>query len=240
MNKQMKALLFVGMIILLASACGSLNVTSTPAATQEPVQPAPVVIEPPTEPVVAPTTVANDFVAPAGWMTASHTIQSCEVHLGYPANMQVAEQGANTRLLRFMPADPDDVAWNFLYVSIISEEPQGSNGENIYNYDPTAVGLLLELQVGESAPIHANPQIASWFTYQRLPDTTISGQTARAYENVQPWEFPVGTKEIRYYVSANDCTYQIGGYVDTTQSNQPGTIAEDLFDQIIDNIRIKL
>ena len=41
-------------------------------------------------------------------------------------------------------------------------------------------------------------------------------------ENIQPWEFPPGTKEIRYYLQANGCTYLIGGYVDATGSNQPG------------------
>lgn len=240
MNKRMKVTLLIGLMILLVPACGQLTVTSTPVPTQEPVQPAPVVIESPSAPVMTPTTVANEFVAPAGWMTAGHAIRSCEVQLSYPANMQVAEQGVNSRLLSFISDDPDYVAANFIYVSIINEELQGSNEERIYNYDPTAASLLLNLQVGESAPLHANPQIASWYTYQRLPDTTVSGQTARVYENVRPWEFPVGTKEIRYYVSVNGCTYQIGGYLDTTGTNKPGMIAEDLFNQIIENLSIQL
>jgi len=238
MNKKMKNTLLIGLMVLLVSACGQLTVTSTPAA-REPEQPAPVVIESPAASVVTPTAVVDGLDAPAGWMTASHVIQSCEVHLSYPADMQVTDQGANSRLLGYIPESPDTVAWNFIYVSIIPEELRGSNEGEIYNYSPAVAGLLFDLQVGESAAVHDNPQIASWYTYQRLPDTTIGGQTAMAYENDMPWEFPVGTKEIRYYVSVNDCLYQIGGYLDTTRSSEPGMIAEDLFHQIIDNIRIE-
>jgi len=239
MNKQMKTFIFVGMIILLASGCGQLNSTSAPTPTQESMQVTGVVIESPAEPVMTPTTVTSDIVVPAGWLMVSHTVQSCEYSLNYPADMQFTDQGANSRFLSYVPADPNDIIWNFIYVSIISDELQTSSEEDIYNYNPMAAGLLLDLQIGESVPLHDNPQIASSYTYQRLPDRIISGQTAQAYENVQPWEFPVGTKEIRYYVSVNDCTYQIGGYLDTTQSNKPGTIVEDLFNQIIDGIHIK-
>jgi hypothetical protein len=58
------------------------------------------------------------------------------------------------------------------------------------------------------------------------------------YANTQPWEFPAGTKEIRYYLKANGCTYLIGGYVDTTGSNQPGAINEELFNQVIATFRL--
>jgi len=61
---------------------------------------------------------------------------------------------------------------------------------------------------------------------------------AQKYENVQPWEFPSGTKEVRYYLSLNGCTYQIGGYLDTIQTNQPGAITEDLFNQIVATIHL--
>jgi len=77
-----------------------------------------------------------------------------------------------------------------------------------------------------------------WFTYTRLPDTVINNYAAQTYENTQPWEFPAGTKEIRYYLKANGCTYLIGGYVDTTGSNQPGAINEELFNQVIATFQV--
>ena len=94
------------------------------------------------------------------------------------------------------------------------------------------------MQVGESKSIHTAEQMAPWFTFNRLPDTMIANQTARTYENTQPWEFPAGTREIRYFLSANGCTYLIGGYMDTTGSGQVGAIHEALLNQIIATFRL--
>jgi hypothetical protein len=93
------------------------------------------------------------------------------------------------------------------------------------------------MQVGESGSLHANVSLAEGFTYTRLPDATLGDQAVKTYENAQPWEFPPGTKEIRYYVQANGCTYLIGGYMITAGSDQAGTINEELFDQIITTFR---
>ncbi|MEO7840406.1 MAG: hypothetical protein ABIU06_13745 [Anaerolineales bacterium] len=54
----------------------------------------------------------------------------------------------------------------------------------------------------------------------------------------QPWKFPLGTKEIRYTLQANGCTYLIGGYLATVGSGQPGAIDEELFDQVIATFRL--
>ena len=237
MNKQIKTLIFVGMILLLASACGQFNPAPAPVVTQEPVQTEPVVNESPTEPVMVPVT--EEIVPPAGWATTSHAVQTCAYQISFPADMQVSEQGANSRLIRFALTDPDGVARNFVYVSIITEELRNADAGDVYNYSPMATNLLFGLQLGESASLHDNADIAPWFTFQRLHDATISGQTALAFENIQPWEFPVGTKELRYHITINDCMYQIGGYMDTTGSNQPGMITEDLFHQIMDQFHIQ-
>jgi hypothetical protein len=94
------------------------------------------------------------------------------------------------------------------------------------------------MQVGESQPLHDNQDLAAWFTYERLPDEMIDGNIALTYENQQPWEFPTGTKEVRYFVSIDECTYLIGGYLNNTGSAQPGAISEDLFHQIISTIQL--
>src|SRR5688500_16544775 len=57
-------------------------------------------------------------------------------------------------------------------------------------------------------------------------------------ENTQPWEFARGTKEIRYYLQANGCTYLIGGYFATMDSGEPRAISEELFDEIIATFRV--
>jgi hypothetical protein len=141
--------------------------------------------------------------------------------------------------LRVSASEPTGPVPNFIYISVIPDGFQGGPGE-IYNYDPAETQTLLNMQVGESKSLRDDPNIAPAFTYTRLPDTTLSNQAAQTYENTQPWEFPTGTKEIRYYLKANGCTYLIGGYMDTAGSGGPGAIDEELFDQIIATFRLAL
>lgn len=198
-----------------------------------------------TTPQVAPTTLLSTATGeapiPAGWTT--HTSQQCEYAISYPSEMVVTYQNPYSQTFGFKPANPDEGARNFIYVSVIAPEIQnmvkgGIYKSDVYNYDPAATDIMLNMQVGEVKSSHSNPDMASGFTYQRQPDTMISDHTAQAYENVQPWEFPRGTKELRYYSSLNGCTYLIGGYMDTTGSNQPGAITEDLFHQIVATVQL--
>ena len=118
--------------------------------------------------------------------------------------------------------EPVGLVPNFVYISVIPDGFQGGPGE-IYNYDRAETETLLNTPTGESRSLRDfDPNLAPWFTYTRLPDTTLGNQTAQTYENKQPWEFPPGTKEIRYYLKANGCTYLIGGYFSTVGSGQPG------------------
>lgn len=231
LNQRRFAFRLVSLLLVFSVSC-------VPVSTQAPVQPTPSETESP--PMPTPTTplptATDEALIPAGWMTSSS--QHCEYALSYPADMQISYNGAYSRTIGFNLANPDEGARNFVYVSVIIQDFQSPGGESIYNYDPTEADVLLNLQVGESKSVHPVQQVAPSFTYQRLPDATISGYAAQTYENVQPWEFPEGTKEIRYYMSLNGCTYLIGGYLDTTRSNQPGAITEDLLHQIVATVRL--
>jgi hypothetical protein len=192
-------------------------------------------------PPTKPSTDAGAAAVPAGW--ATHSSQQCEYAISYPSEMQVTDQNAYGQLISFPVTNPDAGAHNFIYVSVITPEIQAkvAAGEylaDVYNYDPAAVEALLSMQVGESKSSHQAAAMESGFTYQRLPDTTLGGVTVMAFENAQPWEFPPGTKEIRYYATLNGCSYLIGGYMDTTGSDQPGAITEDLFHQIMATVRL--
>ncbi len=222
--------LILGM--LLITSCVQVQAFPAPGATQ------------PQAAAVTPSSTAMSDApvpaVPAGWTT--HTSQQCEYAISYPAEMETTGQTPYSRTFLFKQDDPDAAARNFLYVSVITPEiremvKQGVYDYSVYNYDPAATDILLNMQVGESRSVHQSADMASGFTYQRLPDATIGGQAALAYENVQPWEFPAGTKEIRYYLSGNGCTYLIGGYMDTTGSSQPGTITEELFHKVIDTVQ---
>lgn len=201
----------------------------------------------PTETVLqaVPTTpfpsATIEALTSAGWVT--YTNQQCDYALSYPAEMQVTLQNSYSQIFRFNPADPDEAARNFIYVSVIVPEiqsmvKQGVYNHDVYNYDPISTEILLNMQVGESTPVHMSPNMETWFTYERTPDTQVGVHTAQSYVNVRPWEFPAGTKEVRYYLSLNDCTYLIGGFMDTTGLSQPGAITEEIFHQIVATIQL--
>jgi hypothetical protein len=154
--------------------------------------------------------------------------------------MDGASQDPYSWILSSTAAEPSGPVPNFIYISVIPDDFQPGGDEIIYNYDPVETQTLLNMQVGEGRSLREDPNLASWFTYTRLPDTTLDRQAAQTYENDQPWEFPLGTKEIRYYLQGNDCLYLIGGYVATVGSGQPGAIDEELFDQIIAAFRLAL
>lgn len=154
--------------------------------------------------------------------------------------MEGASQDTYSWILSSTTEEPSGPVPNFVYISVIPDDfPRSGDGsEIIYNYDPVETRTLLSLQLGESRSLRDDPNLASWFTYTRLQDTALGNQAAQTYENDQPWEFPLGTKEIRYYVQANDCTYLVGGYMATVGSGQPGAMDQQRFDQILATFRL--
>ena len=190
----------------------------------------------PTPPPTLLPTATPEVTVPSGWET--YTSQRCEYEISHPPEMQVTHNGTYSRILGFELPNPDEGARNFVYVSVISPDLQVSPEEGVYNYDPGEAEILLNMQVGESKSVRNDPTTDPFFTYTRNPDAIINGYTAKKFENTQPWEFPTGTKEIRYYLSVNNCIYLIGGYMDTTGSTLPGVITEDLFNQIVSTFEV--
>ena len=196
-----------------------------PAATQ------PIEQATPTLFIEATQTPIMEVTLPPGWETYASQEQ-CGYSISHPGEMDTNSMVTNSWSINFTSTEPSGPDTNFVYVSVIPDDFQGGPGE-IYNYDPAATENLFSLQVGETGPLYDSPAVASSHMYTRLPDTTLSNQTAQTYENTQPWEFPAGTKEIRYYLKANGCTYLIGGYFATLDSGEPRTMSQELFDQII-------
>jgi len=213
-------------LVLLSLLFGGV-VGCAPRATQ------PVDLTTPTLPV--------EVTLPSDWETRTGGANDgqCGYSISHPQDMDGASQDTYSWILTHTTTEPSGPYPNFVYVSVIPGDfPKGGGAEIIYNYDPAETETLLNMQVGESRSLRDDPNIAPSFTYTRLPDTTLSSQSAQTYENTQPWEFPPGTKEIRYYLQANGCTYLIGGYMATVGSGESGAINEELFDQIIDTFRL--
>jgi hypothetical protein len=184
----------------------------------------------PVDPTAPPPPV--EATLPSGWETYTSQEQ-CGYIISHPSDMEGASHGTYSWILSRTATEPSGPFPNFVYISVIPDDFQSDESGVIYNYVPAETEALLNMQVGESSSLRDDPNIAPSFTYTRLPDTTLSSQTAQTYENTQPWEFPPGTKEIRYYLQANGCTYLIGGYFATVGSGEPGAINEELFDEII-------
>jgi hypothetical protein len=197
-----------------------------------------------TQPVDLTTpTAAVVATVPSGWETYTNDGQ-CGYTISHPANMEMDSEsdGTYSWILRHAITEPTGIDPNFVFVSVIPGDFQDGPGV-IYNYDPVATENLLSMQVGESRSMYDDPNLvdmAPWFTYTRLPDTTLNNQTAQTYENTQPWEFPLGTKEIRYYLQTNGCTYLIGGYMATVGSGEPRAISQELFEEIIATFQVNL
>jgi hypothetical protein len=185
-----------------------------------------------------PAALPTPTIAP-GWERSIHEGE-CGYVIDLPSDMDATSQGTYSWIWGRTSSEPGGPAANFIYVSVIPDDFTQSGGgeEIIYNYDPAETRTLLEMQVGEGRSLREDPNLATWFKYTRLPDTSLRGQAAQTYENEQPWEFPLGTKEIRYYVQAQSCTYLIGGYLSTAGSGQPGAFDEEFFDQIIASFRL--
>lgn len=180
---------------------------------------------------------------PAAWMTYNSANQQCGYAISYPSEMQATEQTPYSQILRFNLPDSDAGIPNFIYMSMVTPEIQkmvedGVYNHDVYNYDPAATSIMVNMQPGESKSVHQAPGMETGFTFERKLDTQIGGHVAQTYENIRPWEFPSGIKEIRYYLSVDGCIYLFGGYIDTTQSNQPGAIMENLFHQIIATVQV--
>lgn len=227
-----------GLIILCIILAGVAG--CAPQSTQPTVPPdAQPTASPATQPTVPPATLTATTLQP-GWEThAASTDQGqCGYALDHPSDMDATSQGTYSWTISSGAAEPTGLVPNFVYISVIPDDFQSNEPGVIYNYDPGVTQTLLNMQIGESKPLHDEPTTAPWFTYTRLSDTTLANQPAQTYENTQPWEFPPGTREIRYYLQGNGCTYLIGGYLSTVGSGQPGAIAEELFDQIIATFRL--
>ena len=222
-------------LMILSITLGSVTGCAAPATPSAVPTAVPSATQPP-----APTEASSVPTPPPGWEThaASTDLGQCGYAIDHPSDIDVTSQGIYSWTLGRTTTEPSGPVPSFIYISVIPDGFQSSEPGAIYNYDPAETQTLLNLQVGERRALREDPNSAPWFTYTRLPDTTLGAQAAQTYENIQPWEFPAGTKEIRYYLKGNGCTYLVGGYLATVGSGQPGAIDQELFDQIIASFRL--
>ena len=102
---------------------------------------------------------------------------------------------------------------NFIYISVITADNKSEEGE-IYNFNEKNYQALIKLKVGESISLgdKNQPNLNQWFTYKRLEDVEIGGNTSLVFENNKPWEFPSGTSETLFIFTKNDTICLLGFY----------------------------
>jgi hypothetical protein len=227
-NNLFKTIPLVVLVLLVSAACSPVLVSSTSGTTEPEVNQG--LVEPPAAP-----TQSDDSSQPVA-------NQSCSYDIDLPDGMTKQQETEYSATYSF---ENTGTTSNFIYISVIDANvmelvANGSYENEVYNYDPAETELLLTMPVGETIPVREVGDTAEWFTYERLADVQIAGHYAQAYENLQPWEFPEGTKEIRYYIQLDDCTLLIGAYLVSVPSDQPGIITEELFNEVIGSLQLSM
>jgi hypothetical protein len=134
----------------------------------------------------------------------------------YPYEYLVKENGENSYMVIKESESGEPINTNFAYLSIIPSVMESEGGE-IYNYNTSETNTLFEMAAGETKSLRDETEdsdMHEYFTYKRLPDEILSGLITKIYLNEKPWEFPEGTKELRYYVEKDGYIYLLGAYFD--------------------------
>lgn len=180
-------------------------------------------------------TVTFKPVIPAGW----NVYENVDLYYSYAYPLEFTRDmsGSYSAQLYRNATTPSASTVNFIYFSVVPKSNTPQDGE-IYNFSSRDYEVLMDMNIGEERSFSAESGLVEYFTYARLPDTTLGGYIARAFENEKPWEFPAGTKEIRYIVDRPEYIYVIGGYIETSSEPQR-FITRPLFDQVMASVWIQ-
>ncbi|KKQ25603.1 MAG: hypothetical protein US39_C0006G0041 [Microgenomates group bacterium GW2011_GWC1_37_12b] len=133
--------------------------------------------------------------------------------LKLPEGFKVENSGDYSILVKPEGKESGKGGTNFIYISVITADNKSEEGE-IYNFNEKNYQALIKLKVGESISLgdKNQPNLNQWFTYKRLEDVEIGGNTSLVFENNKPWEFPSGTSETRFIFTKNDTICLLGFY----------------------------
>lgn len=184
-------------------------------------------------PDLSPTT--SQDISTGDWQTYSKT--NLGVIFKVPKDFKIEESG-NYSVLASPSKNDDKVGMpRFFYVSVVPESYNESDVEVIYNYNTDDFSTLIQTKVSEKVSLTYNKELQEWFTYERLEDKIVDGNTAKVFINKKPWEFPSGTEEIRYIFELPEKKIITGGYVDGPVTN--GLLPRTTFEEIIKTLEIK-
>lgn len=174
-------------------------------------------------------TPTKETTIPDEWETYSN--EKLGISFYYPKELKVEDNGDNSILLLSPSTQPAGFS-NFMYFSFI---PNKNNvGSIIYNYNDPEFSELKDIPVGETQAVSSVTELEEWYTYTRLENQKIHNEIFQKYENLKPWEFPAGTKEIRNLLEKDDIRYLVGAY-----TTEEAFLNEKLISEILATIKFK-
>lgn len=238
-------LLMLGALILTAcqpAAIQTPNAPTVPASpTVQPVEPTPEVAPPnPTAQAVpatqavptaeGATQISDGMRVPDGWQSFYNSTQGYT--LAYPPQWGMCQELQHSRIFcEFQPPPPEIGPLVRLYVSVYPQENTGQDGQ-AFNFTPfDSIQKFNALPVGESMLKVPDAVPPEPFTYTRLPDRMVAGQTGLVIENSGVWEAPTGTKDRGIFIVSQGMVYHLGTYYET-----PEQLA--MFEQVLDSFRL--
>jgi hypothetical protein len=181
--------------------------------------------------LAAPTPSASIGVwVPDGWQSFYNAYQGYS--LAYPPEWGICNELQYSRAFCEFQQKPGGMGPPLrLYVSVYPQEYTDQDGQ-VINFTPLeSIREFMALKVGESKLRVPDAMPPEAFTYTRLPDQTVAGQTALVIENSTVWEAPTGTKDRSVFIISQGTLYNLGMYYET-----PEQLA--MFEQVLDSFRI--
>lgn len=202
------------------------KVTVAPVASE--VQKAVIPTLTPTQVATPPPTSASTDVST--WKTYKNTQYGFQ--FSYPSNIGTeCKVDSNYCSINKISSLPGGIDTNFIWFTVVPANIKDRTYQNssLYNFQITDELLTMSLNEQKVIP-SSNSNLSKGFTYQRLNDISVNGQTAKVFVNNSPWEFPGGTLEKRIVINYKNYLYTIGSYTGDY-------ISLEIFDQIISTLK---
>lgn len=154
----------------------------------------------------------------SNWQTYSN--EKLGYSVKYPTNLEISKMDLQnapySAIFSIKRSGPGGPGLPVFYISVI---PNGFTNTNsvVYNFmSDDLINSFFSMNIGEVKQTQTGTYSEFW-TYKKLPNTTIAAQSGATIENDKVWEGGDGLKDRRVFVKRNNYTYMLGTYYRTSQ-----------------------